>query len=166
MLSFLRKNVYFEELDEELQNQKCRIDKLERKINCLETSKRDIAKLRKPVSLTRCEPFANFYIESHGKKVSATPRKKVFVIGSLAHSKIDKAAEKYWAEGYDVEYAKLCSDKFDYEIIDDTFKKIKNADLVVAVMKHSTEDFGEGTLYEIAYARSLGKKVEVLTEDF
>lgn len=43
-------------------------------------------------------------------------------------------------------------------LIDNCFTMIKNSNVIVAVMKPD-ETFGDGTLYEIAYAKSLGRYV-------
>lgn len=90
----------------------------------------------------------------------------VYVIGSvgsiLQEEQIENIAFKYEQIGCEVEYVKKVSDNLTFDLIKDCFNKIEWADLIIVVPKSLDPlSFGDGTMYEIEYARSLNKQVAV-----
>lgn len=85
--------------------------------------------------------------------------KKVFVIGSVKHmDKILEAAKSYMKEGYAVRHVIPQPDQLKESLIDEAFRIIFNSDMIVAVTKPEG-GFGDGTLYEISFAKFLGKEI-------
>lgn len=86
-------------------------------------------------------------------------KKKVYVIGSISnYSRITKAAYEYTEMGNDVNYVFPQPDKSLKELIVDCFHRIREADLIVVVVKDDGS-IGDGVTYEIVYAESLGKDI-------
>ena len=82
---------------------------------------------------------------------------KVFVIGSLSCSdRIKAIADMYLELGDDVEYVKE-QPAFEF-IVDEAFDLISKADRIVAVAK-CDGTFGQGTIYEMAFAKFIGKDI-------
>lgn len=84
---------------------------------------------------------------------------KIFVIGSLSREKeIKRVAEYYQKLGHEVDYVRKQPDKDFTTLVNEAFQKISEADSIVAVQKEEGR-LGEGTTYEVAFARFIGKKV-------
>ncbi len=82
---------------------------------------------------------------------------KIFVIGSLSvEDSIKSVADLYSTLGADVKYVKKQPDKSLEYLIKEAFERISEADMIVAVPKPDGT-FGEGTTYELAFAKHLGK---------
>lgn len=86
--------------------------------------------------------------------------KKIYVIGSLSKDKrIREVAEMIKINGnFDVEYVHRQPTKAKELLIRECFSNIETADVVVAVEK-TRNIFGDGTMYELEYARRCGKKI-------
>ena len=85
---------------------------------------------------------------------------KVFVIGSLSCAERIKAiADMYLELGDDVEYVKKQPEKAFEVLVDEAFDLISKADRIVAVAKYDGT-FGQGTTYEMAFAKFLGKSID------
>lgn len=88
--------------------------------------------------------------------------KKAFVIGSMSNmSAIDWAATQCVYVHKSVDQVRSQPNKPLDELISECFDKIKDADIVYVVRKKDWT-IGNGTLYEMEYARRLGKEIEVL----
>lgn len=86
---------------------------------------------------------------------------KVFVIGSMTRlDEIKKVANMRSKAGNDVEYVKSEPEKTFSTLVDKAFDHISKADKVVAVTK-CDGSLGEGTIYELAFAKFLGKNIVV-----
>lgn len=84
---------------------------------------------------------------------------KVFVIGSLSCDARIKSVAEYFAElGDKVEYVKKQPDKSFQILVEEALNLISEADRIVAVAKEDGT-FGEGTMYELAFAKFLGKDI-------
>ena len=84
---------------------------------------------------------------------------KVFVIGSLSCAERIKAiADMYIELGDDVEYVKEQPEKTFEVLVDEAFNSISKADRIVAVAK-CDGTFGQGTIYEMAFAKFIGKSI-------
>ena len=85
--------------------------------------------------------------------------KKVFVIGSVSYmDSIMKAVEHYKNLGYDVSHVLPQKDKSVDYLIQQAFRHIEEADVVVAVLKEDG-DVGTGTMYELTFAKHLKKEI-------
>lgn len=84
----------------------------------------------------------------------------IYIIGSLSNSDVIEDVAELFANmaDADITYVKPQPDKSHEELIHQCYEKIKVSDIVVAVVKKDGT-LGDGTLYEIEYARSLGKKI-------
>jgi len=89
-------------------------------------------------------------------------RDKIYIIGSLSQAdKIESTAKYYIGTGrYDVRYVKPEPEKNLMTLIEKCFKNILWSDRVYVVPK-SDGTFGDGVSYEIAFAKMIGKIVEV-----
>ena len=84
---------------------------------------------------------------------------KVFVIGSMSCEKRIKAIAEFFEEmGDQVDYVKKQPQKSFEDLVKEAFISIANADRVVAVRKDDGT-FGEGTMYEMAFAEFIGKQI-------
>lgn len=85
---------------------------------------------------------------------------RVFVIGSLSCADRIKSIAEYFSDelGDEVEYVKKQSQKTSETLVEETFDSISKADRIVAVRKDDGS-FGEGTIYELAFAKFLGKQI-------
>ncbi len=84
---------------------------------------------------------------------------KIFVIGSLSCAERIKAiADMYLELGDDVEYVKKQPEKPFEDLVDKALESISKADRIVAVAK-CDGTFGQGTTYEMAFAKFLGKDI-------
>lgn len=84
---------------------------------------------------------------------------KVFVIGSLpCAERIKTIADMYLELGDDVEFVKEQPEKRLEVLVDEAFDSISKADRIVAVAK-CDGSFGQGTTYEMAFAKFLGKPI-------
>ena len=91
---------------------------------------------------------------------------KVYVIGSLSsilqEERIQNIAFKYEQMGCKVEYVKKISTDLTFDLITDCFSNIEWADLIVVIPKSLEPlSFGDGTMYEMEYARRLNKHVVI-----
>ena len=86
--------------------------------------------------------------------------KNVYVIGSLSKGeRIQEVAEMIKINGdFDVRYVRRQPTKTKELLIRECFSKIEKADVIVAVEK-ARSIFGDGTMYELEYARRCGKKI-------
>ena len=82
----------------------------------------------------------------------------VYIIGSLSQEQDIEAVADYFEQRGDT--VKCVRKESPYKpfamIVDECFRNIRWADLVVA-LKKSDDSFGPGTTYELAYARTIGK---------
>ena len=84
---------------------------------------------------------------------------KVFIIGSIScMERIIEATISFMDKGCIVKHVKPEPDKSLEYLIDKAFNNIKEADLIVAVEKNDGS-LGEGTLYELAFAKYLNKEI-------
>ena len=84
---------------------------------------------------------------------------KTFIIGSISQEEqIKKLADKFNT----TMYVKHQPNKSFKQLVSEAFTNIEEADLIIAVKKPDGT-FGEGTTYELEYARRLGKRIQ--TED-
>lgn len=87
---------------------------------------------------------------------------KIFIIGSLScEDRIKTAADFFFQLGYDVEYVKRQPEKTFEILVEETFNSIFTADIIIAVTKEDGT-FGQGTTYEIMFAKFLEKIVIAL----
>lgn len=85
----------------------------------------------------------------------------IYIIGTLSREDvIEEAALYYLRLGYSVLMVIKQPDENKEKLIMQCFKNIKDATRIVAV-PHRDGTCGEGTQYEIAYAKFLGKKVTI-----
>lgn len=88
---------------------------------------------------------------------------RIFIIGSLKQNKeLEKLACILTSLNHTVVYAKDVNGtphELDIPIIRNTYDTIQWAEKVIA-LKKPDGTFGHGTLYEIAYAESIGKAVD------
>lgn len=91
--------------------------------------------------------------------------KHVYIIGTLTRKEaIKRAALYYLNAGNSVMMISERPYMTKESLIMDRFQKIDDADLVVAV-PHSYGEYDEETLYEIAYAKWINKRVVKWKED-
>lgn len=85
---------------------------------------------------------------------------KVFVIGSLSYEEEIKKVAKFFREemGDEVDYVRKQPEKSLEILIREAFESISKADRIVAVEKPDG-NFGDGTLYEMAFANFIGKPI-------
>ena len=84
---------------------------------------------------------------------------KVFVIGSLTREKdMESIANFSRLLGYDADRVRKQPDKEFKELVRECYTKIVDADVIIAVRKEN-EELGEGTIYEVEFARAIGKQV-------
>ena len=89
----------------------------------------------------------------------------VYIIGTLSRKDtIEKIALYYLRLGRSVSMVRKQSNENKENLIMQCFKNIENSDYIVAV-PHEDGTCGEGTQYEIAYAKFLGKKVDIWKGD-
>lgn len=81
----------------------------------------------------------------------------VYVVGTLSKfDEIQKAALFYLNCGYSVSMVRPQPDKTKEECILECFKNIDNCDMLIVAVPHEDGILGDGTLYEIAYAKKMG----------
>lgn len=81
----------------------------------------------------------------------------IYVIGTLSRfDEIQKAALHYLNLGYSVTIVRPQPDKTKEELIMECFKNIEECKVAVVVVPHEDGTFGDGTQYEIAYAKKIG----------
>lgn len=88
---------------------------------------------------------------------------KVVIIASLSQEDdINDVKDYYLSLGYLVDYPKAqFNNKSFREIVEDYFYRISLADKVVAITKDDGS-FGEGSTYELAFAKFLNKPIEII----
>lgn len=87
---------------------------------------------------------------------------KVFVIGSLSCAERIKLVADYFSKiGDEVECVKKQPEKTFEILVQEAFDSIVKADRVVAIAKDDGT-FGKGTIYELAFARFIGKHITKL----
>lgn len=88
---------------------------------------------------------------------------KVVIIASLSQEDdIKKVRDHYFNMGYLVDYPKAqFNNKSFREIVEDYFYRISLADKIVAITKDDGS-FGEGSIYELAFAKFLNKPIEII----
>ena len=87
--------------------------------------------------------------------------KNIFIIGSLSREKrIEETAKFLRSIGYNVDHVRKQPDKDFTTMVYEAFQKISEADSIVVVQKEEG-GLGEGTTYEVAFARFIGKKVYI-----
>lgn len=88
---------------------------------------------------------------------------KVVIIASLSQEDDIKDVKDYYLSlGYLVAYPKAqFNNKSFHEIVEDYFYEISLADKVVAITKDDGS-FGEGSTYELAFAKFLNKPIEII----
>lgn len=85
---------------------------------------------------------------------------KVFVIGSLSYEEEIKKVASFFKEemGDEVDHVRKQPEKSLEILIKESFESISKADRIVAVKKPNGT-FGDGTLYEMAFANFIGKPI-------
>lgn len=87
--------------------------------------------------------------------------KNIFIIGSLSREKrIEETAKFLRSIGCNVDHVRKQPDKSFEDLVWEAYQKIFEADLIVAIQKEEGV-LGEGTTYEVAFARFIGKDVVV-----
>lgn len=87
----------------------------------------------------------------------AQKQRKLCFIGSMSCAKtIENTAKEYEQEGYCVQYVRPRPKEPIVSLIEDAFDMIDWAEIVIPIPKKDGS-FGEGTLYEMAYAKRKGK---------
>lgn len=87
---------------------------------------------------------------------------KIVIIASLSQEEeIKKVADIYKSVGCQVDYPTKQQNKNFIQIVQDYLYKISVADRVIAITKDDGT-FGEGSMYEIAFARFLIKPITTL----
>lgn len=87
--------------------------------------------------------------------------KNIFIIGSLSREKrIEETAKFLRSIGCNVDHVRKQPDKDFTTLVYEAFQKISEADSIVAVQKEEG-GLGEGTTYEVAFARFIGKDVYI-----
>ena len=125
-------------------------------VNCLECWSRYVEMEVKPQHEVPPIPPLNC---SNIKKEGENIPMKVFVIGSLScKDRIDAVAAFMRELGDNVETVQSQPDKSFEDVVYDTYSKIESADRIVVVTKEDGS-IGEGTTYEVAFAKFLGKQV-------
>lgn len=86
---------------------------------------------------------------------------RIYVIGSLSCSdRIESIANHYKKFGHEVSYVKKEPNILFEKLVEDCYTRINMADKIVAVTKKDGS-IGEGTTYEVTFARFLGKNIEM-----
>ena len=86
----------------------------------------------------------------------------VVIIASLSQEEDIKDVKDYYLYlGYLVDYPTPQFNKSFHEIVEDYFYRISLADKVVAITKDDGS-FGEGSTYELAFAKFLNKPIEII----
>lgn len=87
------------------------------------------------------------------------PKKRIFIIGSLSQAdKIAETAAYYAGDIYDVRYVRKEPEKTFEELVTQAFDNIEWADIVMVVCKDDGV-IGNGTTYEVEYAKRLKKQI-------
>lgn len=87
--------------------------------------------------------------------------KYIYIIGTLSRiDVIEEAAIYYIRHGYSVSMVRKQPDVNIEKLIIQCFKNIEEASRIVAI-PHKDGTLGEGTMYEIAFAKMLGKRVDI-----
>lgn len=91
-----------------------------------------------------------------------TYKDKIYIIGSLSQADRIESTAKYYIETgrYDVRYVKPEPEKPLMTLIQKCFKNILWSDRVYVIPKPDGS-FGDGVSYEVAFAKMMGKRVEV-----
>lgn len=85
----------------------------------------------------------------------------VYIIGTLSREDVIKEAALYYSKlGYSVSMVRKQLNEDKENLIMRCFKNIEDSTRIVAV-PHKDGTCGEGTQYEIAYAKMLGKRVYI-----
>lgn len=88
----------------------------------------------------------------------------IYVIGTLSReTAIKRAAMHYLKLGYSVAMVTKQPDKDKEELIMECYKNIKESEIIV-VVPHEDGTIGEGSQYEIAFAKLLGKEIYIWNE--
>lgn len=91
--------------------------------------------------------------------------KKIFIIGSLKHADVIEKYAESLKKKYEVDYVKKERNKILSSLIRQAFDKIEKADIIVAVCKEDGT-FGDGTCYEMEYARRVRKTIMMVGYEF
>lgn len=88
---------------------------------------------------------------------------RVFIIGSLSCADRIRSVAEYFSKelGDEVEYVKKQPEKTFETLVEEVFTSISKADRIVAIRKDNGS-FGEETIYELMFAKFLGKQVTKL----
>lgn len=85
----------------------------------------------------------------------------VYIIGTLSREDVIKEAALYYSKlGYSVSMVRKQPNENKENLIMRCFRNIEDSTRIVAV-PHKDGTCGEGTQYEIAYAKMLGKRVYI-----
>ena len=88
----------------------------------------------------------------------------IYIIGTLSREIVIKeAAFHYLNLGYSVAMVRRQPDRDKEELILECYKNIKGSKEIV-VVPHADGTIGEGTQYEIAFAKLLGKEIYIWDE--
>lgn len=91
---------------------------------------------------------------------------KTYIIGSMSCAEKIADVAKYLKEAhcYDVDYVKPQPDKSMDDLIMECYRHISKVDEVIVVPKPDGT-IGTGTMYEMGFAKFLGKKIYTWKED-
>lgn len=90
----------------------------------------------------------------------------IYVIGTLSRfDEILKTALHYLNLGYSVAIVRPQPDKTKEELIMECFKNIDECTTMIVAVPHEDGTLWDGTQYEIAYAKKIGKLVDIWKGD-
>jgi hypothetical protein len=89
----------------------------------------------------------------------------IYIIGTLSREDtIKEAALYYLGLGYTVKMVRKQPNENKYDLIRQCFKDIEDSNHIVAI-PHEDGTCGEGTQYEMVYAKILGKSVDIWKDE-
>lgn len=91
-------------------------------------------------------------------------QQKAFIIGSSQQEAEIQQLAADMQNKYKVNYITKQTDKSFEELVSNTFTNIENADLIVA-LKKPDNTFGQGTTYELEFAKRLRKQIRIVNPD-
>ena len=91
-------------------------------------------------------------------------QQKAFIIGSSQQEAEIQQLAADMQNKYKVNYITKQTDKSFEELVSNAFTNIENADLIVA-LKKPDNTFGQGTTYELEFAKRLRKQIRIVNPD-
>lgn len=116
-----------------------------------------------PVPVKEVTNDPHYSMKNYWKRTRLEERKKIYIIGSTSQADTIMDVAKYYMSmyWYDVRYVQPEPDKPLGELIERCYKNIRWADYVYVIPKPDGS-LGDGVQYEIAFAKLIGKQVEML----